>query len=440
LRRVCHALCMRVQSTNSKMKILNIIAGVLIAGVAVNSFASHGESKPGERNSSGTASAGCSDINQLPKLACAPAPSSVFSDSGRLWVAWSYAGHVYVSYSDDKARTFSLPVSVNSVPEKISARGENRPKIALNNKGAIYVSWTTPLKKRFSGNVRFSYSNDNAKSFSQPVTVNDNLDITGHRFEALTVADNGNIYLAWLDKRDRFKAEKAAKKYHGAALYYSWSDNGGKSFHSNQKIIDHSCECCRVAIDTDNKNLPVILWRNIYDKNTRDHTLVNFNAPGFPAEPVRVSFDNWQVDACPHHGPDLSISRKTNDYHLVWFDNAVKRHGLFYMRMNNKNKQSTPLKFGNYKAAASHPSVLSKGNKVWLSWKEFDGKKASLWSQFSTDNGDSWSKAKPLAETTAGSDYAFLLMDTNRVYIQWKTTQEGFQLIALDESGTKVGQ
>ena len=417
------------------MKILNIIAGVLIAAVAVNSFASHGK-----RKSSGTASAGCTDINQLPTLDCAPAPSSVFSDSGRLWVAWSYAGHVYVSYSDDKAKTFSLPVSVNSVPEKISARGENRPKIALNNKGGVYVSWTTPLKKRFSGNVRFSYSNDNSKNFSPPVTVNDNLDITGHRFEALGVADNGNIYLAWLDKRDRFKAEKAAKKYHGAALYYSWSDNGGKSFHSNQKIIDHSCECCRVAIDTDKNNLPVILWRNIYDKNTRDHTLVNFNAPHIPAEPVRVSFDNWQVDACPHHGPDLSISDKTGDYHLVWFDNAEKRHGLFYMRMNKNNNQTVPIQFGNYKAGASHPSVLSKGNKVWLSWKEFDGKKESLWTQFSTDNGDSWSKAVLVAQTSAGSDYAFLIMDADRVYLQWKTTQEGFQLITVDESVVKAAQ
>jgi len=426
---------MRVLSTNFNMKISNIIAGVLIAGVAVTAFAAHGERKP-----SGQLSTKCADINQLPTLDCAPAPSSVFSHSGRLWVAWSYAGHVYVSYSDDKAKTFSLPVSVNRVPEKISARGENRPKIALNNKGGIYVSWTTPLKKRFSGNVRFSYSNNNGKSFSTPITVNDNLDITGHRFEALGVADNGNIYLAWLDKRDRLKAEKAAKKYHGAALYYSWSEDGGKNFHRNQKIIDHSCECCRVAIDTDKKNLPVIVWRNIYGKNTRDHALVNFNAPDKPAKPVRVSFDNWQVDACPHHGPDISISDETEEYHLVWFDNAEKRHGLFYMRMDKNNKQSAPIAFGNYKAGASHPSVLTKGNKVWLSWKEFDGKKESLWVQLSSDNGGSWGKAASIAETTAGSDYAFLMMDAHGVYIQWKTTQEGFQLINIDESVVKAAQ
>jgi len=418
---------MRELNINSKMKISILIVGLLIAGISVNSFASHDGAKP-----SGATASGCSDINQLPTLDCTPAPSSVFADSGRLWVAWSYAGHVYVSYSDDKAKTFSLPMSVNSTPEKISARGENRPKIAVNNKGAIYVSWTTPLKKRFTGNVRFSYSNDNGKTFSRPITVNDNLDITGHRFEALSVADNGNIYLAWLDKRDRFKAEKAAKKYHGAALYYSWSDNGGKSFHQNQKIIDHSCECCRVAMQTDSHNLPVILWRNIYGKNTRDHALVNFKSVDKPGEPQRVSFDNWQVDACPHHGPDLSISN-ADTYHLVWFNNGEKNHGLFYQRLNEKQAATAPVPFGNYKAAASHPSVLSKENRVWLSWKEFDGKKEILWMQYSADNGDSWNIPVQIAQTDAGSDYGFLLMDSKTVYIQWKTSKDGFRLYAIDK-------
>jgi len=200
------------------MKILLSITYIFITIVISDiSYASHieGSRKPAQ------VSDNCSDVNQLPKLDCAPAPGSIFADNGRLWIAWSYAGHVYVSYSDDKGASYSKSVAVNLTPEKISARGENRPKIAVNNKGGIYVSWTTPLEKRFSGNVRFSYSNDNGRSFVEPVTVNDNLDITGHRFDALTVADNGNIYLAWLDKRDKLKAIKEGKKYTGAAVYYA---------------------------------------------------------------------------------------------------------------------------------------------------------------------------------------------------------------------------
>jgi len=415
------------------MKLLNLLTCfLLLTGFSETSPAAHGGGQASAKQS-----ATCSNVNQLPNLDCASAPSAVFSEKDRLWVAWSYAGHVYVSYSDDKAKTFSKPLTVNINPEAISARGENRPKIAINNKGSIYVSWTTPLAKRFSGNIRFSYSNDNGEHFSKPITVNDNLDITGHRFDGLSVAENGTIYLAWLDKRDRLKAKQAGKNYHGAAVYYSWSDDGGKSFQPNKKIIDHSCECCRVIVDTDNNNLPVILWRNIYGKNTRDHTLVNFTAVDKPAKPIRVSYDDWKVDACPHHGPDLSIT-STGDYHLTWFNNATERHGLFYKRMNADKTSSTPINFGNYKAAASHPNVINLGKQVWLTWKEFDGKKESIWIQFSNNNGDNWGEAKPVAESVAGSDYPFLLKDKDRVYLQWKTNKEGFQLMPVDKFTAQV--
>ena len=426
---------MQGQSTSSKMKTFNFLIGLLL----LITLPEIGIAAHGAANAKGGDLDKCTDINQLPTLDCASAPSSVFSATGRLWAAWSYAGHVYVNYSDDKAETFSKPVSLNAIPEKISAHGENRPKIVLNTNGNIYVSWTTPLKKRFTGNVRFSFSNDMGKSFSTPITVNDNLDLTGHRFEALSVAKNGNIYLAWLDKRDRFKAKKEGRDYHGAALYYTWSDDGGESFHPNKKIIDHSCECCRVIIDMDSNDLPVILWRNIYGKNTRDHALVSFDSASKPGKPIRVSYDNWQVDACPHHGPDLSISN-TGDYHMAWFNNADKRHGLFYMRMGENTKRTTPVNFGNYKAAASHPGVLSNNNQVWLTWKEFNGKEETLWSQYSANNGETWNTAKVVAKTTQGSDYPFLITDNKSIYIQWKTAQEGFRLFVIDENSNLMVQ
>jgi len=185
-------------------------------------------------------------------------------------------------------------------------------------------------------------------------------------------------------------------------------------------------------MDIDKQDLPVILWRNIYAKNTRDHALVSFNSASEPAEPVRISYDNWQVDACPHHGPSISIS-DTDDYHMVWFNNAPESHGLFYSRMRNK-KQSKPLSFGNYQATASHPDVLSSANQVWLTWKEFDGKQETLWIKKSDDNGSSWNKPAIIARTLNGSDYPFLLTDGTSIYLQWKTIEEGYQLLKIDNT------
>jgi len=406
------------------MKYLQILTLLLIGGFSSSLFASMASMHKTESKIDV-----CADISKPATLNCAPAPSAVFDKNGRLWLTWSHAGHVYVNYSNDNAKTFSAPVSVNRKPEAISAKGENRPKIITAN-DKVFVSWTTPLKKRFTGNVRFSVSNDGGEHFSEPIIVNDNLDITGHRFEAMSVNDKGEIFIAWLDKRDQLQAKQQGGVYHGAALYYSWSSDAGKTFQPNQKIINHSCECCRVVMDVDREQLPVILWRNIYEKNTRDHALVEFIDENTTKPVQRVSFDQWQVDACPHHGPDMDISNN-NAIHLTWFNNAPERHGLFYARRNVDGTLSDTVNFGDYQATASHPNVISVGNHVWLVWKQFDGKHASIWSQQSDSNGGSWSAAMKVASTDGGADYPFLIKNNNTVYLQWQTKNEGFKLIEL---------
>jgi len=409
---------------NSDMKLLQLFCLLSVIGFSTELYASmeHGMKTDKVADK-------CADITQPANLNCAQVASAMFDQDGRLWLVWPYAGHVYVNYSDDKGKSFSAPVTVNRKPEAISAKGENRPKIVAAN-GKIYISWTTPLEKRFSGHIRFSVSDDGGEHFSDPMIVNDDLEITGHRFDALSVNEKGEVFIAWLDKRDRMKASRRGEEYHGAALYYSWSDDGGKTFQTNQKITDHSCECCRLVMAIDHKQLPVIMWRNIYGKNTRDHSLVEFSEKGKPGPVQRVSFDQWQVDACPHHGPDMDISNN-GDIHLAWFDNAPSRHGLFYARRQTDGALTEAINFGDYQAAASHPNVISDGQKVWLVWQQFDGKQASVWLQKSESNGDDWGSAMRIAETDAASDYPFLIRDRGKVFLQWLTKKEGFRLIEL---------
>ncbi|MCK4704893.1 MAG: exo-alpha-sialidase, partial [Gammaproteobacteria bacterium] len=358
----------------------------------------------------------CDKQNVKPSLSCAKAPSAVFDENGKLWLAWVFGEHVYVNYSADKGKTYSSPVAVNRVAENIYAMGENRPKIVIANKGHVYISWTQKLAKRFSGHIRFSRSVDGGKHFSDPVIVNDHQVISGHRFDAMAVNDRGDVYLAWLDKRDLLAAKKAGQPYDGAAVYYAVSTDGGITFNTNEKIIDNSCQCCRVVMAIDNDQLPVVLWRHIFGDNIRDHALVKFDSRMKAGEIVRVSHDQWQIEACPHHGPDISIA-KDGAYHLVWFNNAPERHGLFYANTFDQGKNiSTPISFGNYKAQAAHPQVLSLGKAVFLVWKEFDGKQASLLMMESSDSGKTWSEPQVLKKTTSNSDHPLLINDGKKVY------------------------
>lgn len=355
------------------------------------------------------------------------AVSAAFDEDGRLWLVRIEGRHLYVSHSSDLGVTLSAPVKVNPEPEAILADGENRPKIIVRQ-GVVYVSYTQGLAKPMTGDIRFSRSLDGGRSFSAPLTVNDNREIISHRFEAMGVNGKGQVFLAWLDKRDLFAAQREGKPYRGGATYYAVSDDGGASFRPNLKAADHSCECCRVAMAMDDDGTPVILWRQIFGKNTRDHALLRLDGT---SAPQRASEDGWEVDACPHHGPALAIGTD-GIHHQTWFTNAPQRKGLFYARSLDGGKTfSAALPFGADDAQAGHADVLSRGKQVFVAWKEFDGENGIVRLMTSPDSGASWSAPQKVAATADNSDYPFLIGDGRHVYLSWNSVREGYRLIEV---------
>jgi hypothetical protein len=403
---------------------LAIIISLASSGCSSNLPAAKQENQSAMHQQHADKKAYCTDLKTNPKIECSETVTATFDDKGTLWLAWVVRDQIYVQSSTDKGQSFSAPIVVNTAPEAIAARGEYRPKIKLDGQGSIYLTWTHNLEKRHTGHIRFSRSTDGGKSFSPPVTVNDNLDVIGHRFDALALGKNGEIFVAWLDARDKEKAKAAKQEFSGTAVYYTWSDDGGKSFYPNKVVAPHSCECCRLGIEIDVDNLPVVLWRHVYDGNIRDHALVKFKDWQSPGEVRRVSEENWKIDACPHHGPALSIA-DNGIYHAVWFSGAADKQGLFYGHSKDGGLSYSPaLRFGNQ--GAKHPNVLAGGEQVAVLWSEFDGSYNLLQLIKSTDGGLSWSQPEVVGKTTESVDDAFLLSDGDTVYLSWQTGQ-GYQ-------------
>lgn len=368
------------------------------------------------------------DRNAMWQKSLARAPLAVtaaFDARGRLWLASVDHGHVLVRYSDDLGNRYSAAVRVNPEPERIAADGENRPKLAFGKHGEVYVSWTQSLDVPFAGHVRFAHSRDGGKTFSTPITVNDDRAPISHRFDSLIVDGAGRVHLVWLDKRTK---EKAGEAYAGIALYHAVSMDGGKSFSANRKLADHTCECCRIAVALDTDGVPVALWRHVFDKNTRDHALLRLDGT---SAMMRASHDDWRVDGCPHHGPALSIG-PDGVYHLAWFTGAPGRAGLYYRRSPDRGRNfGAPMRFGNPEAQPGRPQVLSLGSRVALAWKEFDGKSSLVRVMVSRDGGATWPAPETLARTAGASDHPQLLHDRGRAFLGWQTVNEGFRLLEV---------
>lgn len=411
-----------------KVRCLLLIAMLLIQACAENHVAQSG-AMPATSVVSNQLQTLCSVIAN-PSRECSNTVTATFSKTGKLWIAWVQNEHVFVQASEDKGATFSEPVMVNVVAEPVIAHDEYRPKIKLDKQENIYLTWTRSLEKRHTGHIRFSRSLDGGRTFSEPVTINDNLDEISHRFDDLAVGDNGEIFIAWLDARDKIKATSAGENYLGTALYYAWSDNQGDSFKANKLAAPHTCECCRLGIAIDNDNLPLLVWRHVFPGGIRDHAVQKFIDWNQPGEIGRLSKENWKIDACPHHGPALAVA-ETGAYHAVWFSGEESQPGLFYAHSQNQGLSfSPPMHFG--ENGAKHPNIASYGQHVAISWLEFDGKNTLVKLLQSFDGGISWSEPKQIGQTPEAADYAFLLTGNDGLYLSWQNHQ-GYQFKALNE-------
>lgn len=360
------------------------------------------------------------------------AVSLVADQHGKLWRASVNKGHVYVDYSTDMGKRFSKPVQVNADKMKIAAHGEARPKIALAGNGNIYLTWTQPLKKRFTGYIWFARSVDGGKSFEKPYIVHQDKAVITHRFDALHASSNGNVTVVWIDKRDLEAAKKADKPYRGAAIYYAVSTNQGKSFNPEQKLTDHSCECCRIAVTSKPDGTVVAMWRHVFEGSQRDHAMAEIPKAGEAPNIVRASYGRWELDGCPHHGGALAYG-KDFGYHMAYFDGGGKKPGLKYSRMDGEAWVAfPPKKFGNNKKRAGHPALYSQGDNVWLAWRE-SGEKSSteIWGMHSTDGGKSWSE--PTLKTTihGKADYPQIIANQGKVYLMVNQDKKGLKVLEL---------
>lgn len=358
-----------------------------------------------------------------PSLAIAAA----FDDQGRLWTVSYREQHLYARYSDDLGATQSTPVRINPEPEAVLGDGENRPKLVVRGE-RLFVSYTRGLDKPTTGDIRFSRSLDGGKTFSVPITVNDNREVISHRFDDLVVDTRGQVSLAWLDKRDLEAARRAGKPYAGAAVYVARSTDGGKSFLPNRKLADHSCECCRVALAADRDGMPVAFWRHVFAGGIRDFALARFDAPL-----RRATDDGWRIDGCPHHGGALAIDDR-GARHLVWFTGAAGKAGLYYRRIDGDGESASlraPLAFGNLDAQPGHPTVLVHGDSVFLAWQEFDGRQTRIQLMASADRGQHWTAPVSRAATAGAADYPLLLEGRGKAWLAWNTADEGLRLFEL---------
>lgn len=363
-------------------------------------------------------------------LDCANAATPFLRADGKLLLAWTSGGKVSVAQSVDMGKTFSLPTVVAEHGKSLDAGGDARPQIVSDAKGNVFLAYAFFKDSKWNAQINTARSTDSGTTFSAP----ESLVVNGssERFPSVLMRPDGNIFIAWIDKRLVAASNKGGQKKLGGSIAYSNSLDSGRTFQTERIANEDSCECCRIGVSLNQKNQPVIIYRAIFPGGVRDHASQIISSNG-PDKIRRIANDGWKTDACPHHGPAIGVSSQ-GTIHSAWFTQGTNRAGVFYANSHNEGASySEPMRLGKVDASTSRPYLLALGKNVWLVWKEFDGHDTVVVMKQSGDDGKTWSKEAILSKTADYSDHPLLISQGNQVFLSWLTKADGYQL-------TKIGQ
>ncbi|WP_233252111.1 hypothetical protein [Limnohabitans sp. 2KL-17] len=361
---------------------------------------------------------------QRPQLATGAA----IAPDGRLWVVGLTAqAQLFVQSTPlGGAVQWREARILNTGTDPIAADGESRPKIAFGPNNWAVISYTMPLAKPYTGFIRMLHSSDGGQSFGAAFTVHQDRQEITHRFESVAFDAQGVLHTLWVDKRDQ-PPKGSAQKYAGAAIYRNESKDGGQTFGPDTKLADHSCECCRIGLAPNPQGQLQATWRHVFAGGTRDHAFASVAAPANRI--TRSTHDDWQINACPHHGPGLALNAGSTQsgYHTVWFGiRKVKGQDQAAVRYARLNAQGEPLPDTVRvlpDPRAEHADVLADGKNVAVVWRSSEGAVTTLKAWLSKDGGQTFAQ-KTLGQVTGYNDHPRLAQNGSRRVVVWRNAQE----------------
>lgn len=269
-------------------------------------------------------------------------------------------GNIWYAGSADKGKTWSPSVLAIDARGKGAGGMQRGPRIAVDAKKTIYI--TAPLtydeaelsgKKYPTRDLYLAVSTDGGRSFSKPVQINDAPKKAPEALHWLAAAPTGEVYVAWLDLRQRDQGQDLA-----------WVKIGdqGKTIGRNEVVAGPLCECCAPGLTVDAKGNPLVLYREGGKTNRSIFLSTNFKAP------VKVNSVDTKIDACPMDAPQVAVSGDGKSIATAWMD---FRAGANVRRVHWSlgGKPETPV--SDAPGTQGHPSLaFDADGVVWCAFED----------------------------------------------------------------------
>jgi hypothetical protein len=166
----------------------------------------------------------------------------------------------------------------------------------------------------YAYDVKLSFSQDDGKTWSAPVTPHSDGTKTEHGFASLFQMPGAGLGLVWLDGR----AMSGQHGEHGGAgamslRFGSFAKDGTQTAESALDL--RVCECCPTTAAVTSDGV-IVAYRDRSNDEIRDIYVTRLEK-GKWTSPVAVHKDGWRIAACPVNGP--SLSARGRNVALAWF-------------------------------------------------------------------------------------------------------------------------
>lgn len=346
-------------------------------------------------------------------------PALRFDRGGYVYAAWiekrSGQGTVTtVPVPMDRSAATPVPVSpAGGGPEAV----HQSPGFSIGTDGTQFVSWSSANRapgSLFASDLQLARSAD-GRLFQAPVQVNDDGLAISHTFEDLSVGKDGEVYIAWLDGRNKDRS--------GAGAMVACSRDQGVTVEKNVVIDGMACPCCRPMLAQAPDGSLWVAWRKTFEGNVRDIVIARSTDQGRTfSPPIVVSRDGWVFDACPHRGPSIAFDAKGRLY-IGWYTEGKDEQPRLFVATSDDQGATFSTAVPLHSSVTSLPDNLQMAvhpdGLVVAVWEEVTGVRKRVVMRVSTDRGATFGPMQTLSGGAKAEHPTVAIHDSGRLAIGW---------------------
>lgn len=347
-------------------------------------------------------------------------PTLRFQRDGRLHAAWIEKNGV-----QGEVKTAVIPadrsavaqVSVNppgAGPEAV----HQSPGFAIGGDGEQFVTWSSTNKTPgalFASDLRLARLDAGGARVQPPVQVNDDGLAISHTFEHVVAGNNGEVYVAWLDGRNKDRS--------GAGIMFACSRDHGATVGKNLVLDGMACPCCRPMLAQAPDGSLWAAWRKTFEGNVRDIVIAHSTDQGRTfSPPTVVSRDGWVFDACPHRGPSIAFDGRGRLY-IGWYTEGKDEQPRLFISTSDDQGATFSAPVALHNATTSLPDNLHMAvhpdGRVVAVWEEVTGVRKRVVMRVSGDRGQTFGPMQTLSGGSKAEHPTVAIHDSGTVALSW---------------------